>query len=138
MEPRNRFQEIDSASLCSLAGRYDNHIPARFLDPIACSKIPALLYPPFLSGVHPPPPSPILSLFLPKCSLPRHSTLLCRKRNWGGGNERHRNYILIHFTIFVHFHSTFVEKLRSTEMSRFCTRTRKKERKNVYLSSSHH
>ncbi len=23
-EPRNRFQEIDSASLCSLTGRYDN------------------------------------------------------------------------------------------------------------------
>jgi hypothetical protein len=32
-EPRNRFQEIDSASLCSLAGRYDNPIPTRFLGP---------------------------------------------------------------------------------------------------------
>ncbi len=31
-EPRNRFQGIDSASLCSLAGRYDNPIPTRFLD----------------------------------------------------------------------------------------------------------
>jgi hypothetical protein len=29
-EPRNRFQEIDSASLSSLAGRYDNPIPTRF------------------------------------------------------------------------------------------------------------
>ncbi len=30
--PRNRFQGIDSASLCSLAGRYDN-IPTRFRAP---------------------------------------------------------------------------------------------------------
>ncbi len=41
-EPRNLFQGFDSASLCSLAGRYDNPIPARFLAPIDCSKIPAL------------------------------------------------------------------------------------------------
>jgi hypothetical protein len=30
-EPRNRFQGIDSASLCSLAGQYDKPIPTRFL-----------------------------------------------------------------------------------------------------------
>jgi hypothetical protein len=42
MEPSNRFQGINSASLCSLAGRYDNPIPARFLVPIDCLKIPAL------------------------------------------------------------------------------------------------
>jgi hypothetical protein len=41
MEPRNRFQGINSASLCSLAGRYDNPIPTRFLAPIECLKIPA-------------------------------------------------------------------------------------------------
>jgi hypothetical protein len=35
--PRNQF-----ASLCSLAVRYDNPIPTRFLAPIICSKIPAL------------------------------------------------------------------------------------------------
>jgi hypothetical protein len=35
-----RSPEIDSASLCSLAGRYDNPIPTRFLAP-ECSKIPA-------------------------------------------------------------------------------------------------
>jgi hypothetical protein len=35
--PRN-----ESASLCSLAGRYDNSIPTRFLAPIECLKIPAL------------------------------------------------------------------------------------------------
>jgi hypothetical protein len=29
------------ASLCSLAVRYDNPIPTRFLDPIDCSKISA-------------------------------------------------------------------------------------------------
>ncbi len=37
-----RSPGIDSASLCSLAGRYDNPITTRFLAPIDCSKIPAL------------------------------------------------------------------------------------------------
>ncbi len=41
-EPRNRLQGINSASLCSLAGRYDNPIPTWFLTPRDCSKIPAL------------------------------------------------------------------------------------------------
>jgi hypothetical protein len=27
MEPKNRFQGTDSASLCSLTGRYDNSVP---------------------------------------------------------------------------------------------------------------
>jgi hypothetical protein len=40
-ETRNRFQGINSASLCSLAGRYDNLTPTRFLAPIDCLKIPA-------------------------------------------------------------------------------------------------
>jgi hypothetical protein len=31
---------MNSASLCSLAGRYDNPIPPRFLAPIDCLKIP--------------------------------------------------------------------------------------------------
>jgi hypothetical protein len=42
-EPKNRFQGINYASLCSLAGRYDNPIPTRFLAPVDCLKIPALL-----------------------------------------------------------------------------------------------
>jgi hypothetical protein len=33
---------MNSASLCSLAGRYDNPIPTRFLATIDCLKIPAL------------------------------------------------------------------------------------------------
>jgi hypothetical protein len=41
-EPMNRFQGTNSARLCSLAGRYDNPIPSRFLAPIDCLKIPAL------------------------------------------------------------------------------------------------
>ncbi len=32
---------MNSASLCSLAGRYDNPIPPGFLAPIDCLKIPA-------------------------------------------------------------------------------------------------
>ncbi len=39
--PRNRFQGMNSASLCSLAGRYDNPIPTRCLAPIDFFKIPA-------------------------------------------------------------------------------------------------
>ncbi len=34
---------MNSTSLCRLAGRYDNHIPPRFLGTIDCLKIPALL-----------------------------------------------------------------------------------------------
>ncbi len=37
--PRN-----NSASLCSLSGRYDNPIPTPFLAPIDCLKIPALVW----------------------------------------------------------------------------------------------
>ncbi len=38
---------MNSASLCSLAGRYDNPLPPRFPAPIASSKIPALVFPLF-------------------------------------------------------------------------------------------
>jgi hypothetical protein len=41
-EPKNRFQGNNSASLCSLAGRYYNPISTRFLAPTDCLKIPAL------------------------------------------------------------------------------------------------
>ncbi len=41
MEARNRCQGINSASLCSLAGRYDNPIPSRCLAPIEFLQIPA-------------------------------------------------------------------------------------------------
>jgi hypothetical protein len=34
---------MNSASQCSLADRYNNTIPTRFLAPIDCLKIPALL-----------------------------------------------------------------------------------------------
>jgi hypothetical protein len=43
MEPKKRFQGINSASLFSLAGRFDNPIPTRFLAPIDCLKIQAQL-----------------------------------------------------------------------------------------------
>ncbi len=42
MGPRNWVQGMNSASLCSLAGRYDKPIPPRFLAPIDILKIPAL------------------------------------------------------------------------------------------------
>ena len=42
MEPRTRFQGRNSASLCSLAGPYDNPIPPRCLAPIDSLKISAL------------------------------------------------------------------------------------------------
>jgi hypothetical protein len=40
--PKNRFLRTNSDRLCSLAGRYDNPIPTRFLTPIDCLKILAL------------------------------------------------------------------------------------------------
>ncbi len=40
-EPKNQFQGTIFARLCSLAGRYDNPIPTRFLAPIDCFKSPA-------------------------------------------------------------------------------------------------
>jgi hypothetical protein len=42
MGPRNGFQGMNSASLCSLAGRYENPIPPWCLAPIDFLKIPAL------------------------------------------------------------------------------------------------
>jgi hypothetical protein len=41
--PGIEFQGFDFASLCSLAGRYDNPIPTRFLTLIDYTKIPAPL-----------------------------------------------------------------------------------------------
>ncbi len=35
-------ERMNSASLCSLVGRYDNPIPTRFLAPLDCLKIPAV------------------------------------------------------------------------------------------------
>jgi hypothetical protein len=43
MGPRNWCQGMNSASLCSLAGRYENPIPPRCLAPIDFLKIPALI-----------------------------------------------------------------------------------------------
>jgi hypothetical protein len=40
-EPKNIFQGINSASICNLAGQYDNLIPTRLLVPTDCLKIPA-------------------------------------------------------------------------------------------------
>ncbi len=46
MEPQNRFQGMNSASLwvCSLAGRYYNPVPPRYLAPVDSFKIPALMF----------------------------------------------------------------------------------------------
>ncbi len=35
---------MNSASLCSLAGRYDNPIPTRYLAPMDCLKMPSQGY----------------------------------------------------------------------------------------------
>ncbi len=42
---------MNSASLCSLAGRYDNPIPTLFLAQIDCFKIPALYTLPLLDAL---------------------------------------------------------------------------------------
>jgi hypothetical protein len=41
VESRIRFPGIDSASLFSLEGQYNNPIPTQFLVPIYCLDIPA-------------------------------------------------------------------------------------------------
>ncbi len=69
MEPRNWFQGLNSASLCSLVSRYDNPIPTRFLAPIDCLKIPALVK---WSQWQPAPPA--FCLFL--CNM---SLIYCRR-----------------------------------------------------------
>jgi hypothetical protein len=48
-EPRNRFHGIDFTSLRSLAGRYDNPIPTRFLAPMIVLKFQQLEY--FFHGI---------------------------------------------------------------------------------------
>jgi hypothetical protein len=57
MEPKNRFHGIDSASLCSLVGRYDNRVvvPARqaenrFLGSLKGLQIRTLLADPLLQN----------------------------------------------------------------------------------------
>jgi hypothetical protein len=69
MEPRNRYQGMNSASLCSLAGRSDNPIPPRFLAPIDSLKSPAL------AGRH---GNPVSTRFLAPvdCSKVQHRTVL--------------------------------------------------------------
>ncbi len=42
MGPRNWYKGMNNASLCSLACRYDNPIPPRYLAPMDSLKIPAL------------------------------------------------------------------------------------------------
>ncbi len=44
MGPRNWFQGMNFASLCSLAGRYDDPIPPQFLAPIDFLKIPERVF----------------------------------------------------------------------------------------------
>ncbi len=88
MEPRNWFQGMNSASLCSLAGRYDNPIPTRCPAPIDRLKIPILLTqgqrvlndlkrnwlafsPSYsLASPPPPPPQPAVSLSHSSCVSP--------------------------------------------------------------------
>ncbi len=73
MGPRNWFQEINSASLCSLAGRYHNLIPPQFLAPIDFLKIPALYFLSIFSISH-FPHSPIQSILIQYSpSLTSHS-----------------------------------------------------------------
>ncbi len=63
MEPRNRFQGMNSASLCFLAaaGEYDNPIPTRFLAHIDCLKIPAL--------------GASVRIWKPMCEMPEDATV---------------------------------------------------------------
>ncbi len=69
---------MNSASLCSLAGWYDNPISTQFLAPIDCLKIPAL-YPRLTGGG---------GMF--SCRSNRWGG----RGGWGGGEGRVWGYIL--------------------------------------------
>ncbi len=56
---------MNSASLCSLAGRYENPIPPRCLAPIDFLKIPALVYLPFFLSAECLPYMHCISVCLP-------------------------------------------------------------------------
>jgi hypothetical protein len=61
---KNRLQGTNSARLCSLAGKFGNPVPTRFLAPIDYLKIPAL---------------DIISRDLNKCPLPSAHVLVIKK-----------------------------------------------------------
>jgi hypothetical protein len=55
--PNPILYETEQSPLCSMAGRYDNPIPTRFLAPIDCLKIPAQIscYKAFYYGIYKKP-----------------------------------------------------------------------------------
>ncbi len=77
MEPRNRLQGIDSVSLCSLAGQYENSIPTWFLAPIDCSKFQHWVFHPetvFKEGHS-------VSDHMPELTITEYNLTLCRLRS---------------------------------------------------------
>jgi hypothetical protein len=87
---------MNSASLCSLAGRYDNPLPPRFLAPIDSLKIPALAggYDnPILSQFL----APIDSLKIPAQELNRDGIVGVLVKN---------EIIIAYFTCFLHIFSS--------------------------------
>jgi hypothetical protein len=81
--PWNWCQGMNSASLCSLAGRYDNPIPPRFLAPIDFLKIPAL-------NTFSPHPRPNLILIaVPEAGSPSLSAMNTSYKGLPGTTDYH-------------------------------------------------
>ncbi len=75
MKPKNRFQETNSTRLCSLAGRYDNPFPTRFISPHRLFKNSSSEYFPF----HSFPSKPKTVSFHEKSSLSARGCILFQK-----------------------------------------------------------
>ena len=100
MEPRNRCQGINSASLCSLAGRYDNPIPTRCLAPIDFLKIPALIS-------HWPTGIDSHSLVGYRGKKPLWSSTMLYKKNKHDRTTKlytHTLYTKLNITTYIHVH----------------------------------
>ncbi len=102
----------DSAKLRSLAGRYDNPIPSRFLAPINCLKIPALSWE--LAPPTPPPPwhkthsnvylSPFFLFFTlsSDCVSGKGVAWISQLEGWGWSQTQRRQNSLVFFFFYTH------------------------------------
>ncbi len=126
MEPRNRFQRMNSASLCSLAGWYDNPIPPRFLAPIDSLKIPAL-HEDTIMCEYKAPPLYYLTYGLPSLSfISILQALVCIQSDWSSTllEEKNKNLIFVcfkyihsgHCTVYTDWHKTGVGELAWLEV----------------------
>ncbi len=116
----NRFQGTISARLCSLAGRYGNPIPSRFLSPKDCLKIPAQAT--YAGGIYSLEsiPGPLKSLKIPSQTVHilhnywRKSPLYSNYLKWStDSNVVNPNYFSTGFTFITKFNFNITQSKMS-------------------------